>query len=106
MPGGCVPWGAQATAARQPGRVIGDQYGRALGGAAAPRQELSMRMNMQSPWFSGCLAAVIFAVIWLVTGGGLGGGLFLGSVLVGALATAIGFVVHGVMKTSRPRHGR
>ena len=64
-----MPWGAQATAAQQPGRVI-------------------------------------FAVIWLVTVGGLGGGLFLGSVLVGALATAIGFAVHGVMKTSRPRHGR
>jgi len=45
-------------------------------------------------------------VIWLVTGGGLGGGLFLGSILVGALATAIGFAVQGVMKTSRPRHGR
>jgi len=65
MPVGCVPWGAQATAAQQPGRTL-------------------------------------VAVIWLVTGGGLGGGLF----LVGALATAIGFVVHGVMETSRPRHGR
>ena len=60
-----MPWGAQATAAQQPGRTLA-------------------------------------AVIWLVTGGGLGGGLF----LVGALATAIGFAVHGVMKTSRPRHGR
>ena len=62
-----------------------------------------MRMNMQSPWISGCLAAVIFAVIWLITGGS-GGGLFLGSLLVGAITTAISFVVHGVMRTSRPRH--
>ena len=62
-----------------------------------------MRINM---WFSGCLAAVIFTVIWLVTGGGLDGGLFLGSVIVGALATVISFVAHGVMNTSRPRHGR
>lgn len=55
-----------------------------------------MRLNMQSPFVSGTVAAVIFAVIWLLTGGS-GGGLVVGSLLVGAVTTAISFLVHAVV---------
>ena len=61
-----------------------------------------MRLNMQSPFISGSIAAVIYAVIYLLTGGG-GSGLVLGSLLVGALATAITFIVHAVIVTKRGR---
>jgi hypothetical protein len=62
-----------------------------------------VRLNMTSPFASGCAAAVIFAVIWLLTGGGGGRGLVLGSLLCGAVATAITFLVHAVVVTRRSR---
>ena len=61
-----------------------------------------MRRNAASPWISGCIAAVIFAVIWLLTGGGGGSDLVVGSLLVGAVTTAITYVVRAV-KAPRTR---
>lgn len=62
-----------------------------------------MRLNLRSPFMSGSAAAVIFAVIWLVTGGGADRGLVIGSLLVGAIATAITYLVHAVIVTVRAR---
>ena len=62
-----------------------------------------MRMNMQSPWFSGCLAAVTIAVIWLVTCGGLGGGLFHATDAARAGSQGVGRAgVAGMAQAARP----
>lgn len=62
-----------------------------------------MRQTLNSPFASGSLAAVIYAVIYLLTGGGADKGLVIGSVVVGAVATAITFIVHAIIVTSRAR---
>lgn len=62
-----------------------------------------MRQTLSSPFVSGSMAAVIYALISLLTGGGAGTGLVIGSVVVGAIATAITFIVHAIIVTSRAR---
>ena len=61
-----------------------------------------MRLNMQSPFIPGCIAAVIYAVIDLLTGGG-GSSLVIGSIVVGAITTAITFIIHALIVTKRAR---
>lgn len=63
-----------------------------------------MRQTLTSPFASGSIAAVIYAVIYLLTGGGADTGLVIGSVVVGAIATAITFIVHAIIVTSRARN--
>lgn len=62
-----------------------------------------MRQTLSSPFASGSLAAVIYAVIYLLTGGGADSGLVVGSLVVGAIATAITFTIHAIIVTSRAR---
>jgi len=58
-----------------------------------------VRTTSTSPFVQGSIAAVIFAVIWLLTGGDRGSGLVLGSLLVGAITTAVVFVVRASIAT-------
>jgi VIT1/CCC1 family predicted Fe2+/Mn2+ transporter len=62
-----------------------------------------VRINKQSPFVSGSIAAVIYAVIYLITGGGVDAGLVIGSLVVGAVATAITFVVGAIYESRRRR---
>ena len=55
-----------------------------------------MHNTSLSPFMSGSVAAVIYAVIYFLTGG-RGSGLVVGSILVGAITTAIVIIVRAVM---------
>ncbi len=73
---------------------------------APPTQGPLVRMDLDSPFASGSLAAAVFAIIWLITGGGVGTGLVVGGLLVGAIATAITSIVHAVIVTAPARTQR
>jgi hypothetical protein len=62
-----------------------------------------MRINRQSPFVSGSIAAVIYAVIYLITGGGVDAGLVIGSLIVGAVATALTFLIGAFFDIRRKR---